>query len=59
MQDKYESCASTLAIERRGGRQRHDALVNELSNIVSSVEQAQADAAKWRDESEVRHDIMS
>jgi hypothetical protein len=53
-QGKYEVSALSLAEERRGGRQRHEALVSELSSIVTTCEQAQAETHRWKDESEVR-----
>lgn len=53
-QEKYESTAAALGEERRAGRHRHEALVSELSSVVTTCEQAQEETARWRDESEVR-----
>lgn len=52
-QEKYEANATALGEERRSGRHRHEALVSELSSVVTTCEQAQEQTVKWRDESEV------
>ena len=58
-QDRYETCSTALAEERRSGRHRHEAIVAELSSVVTTCEQAQQETERWRDESEVRNMLLT